>query len=794
MLCMLMMTACSEHIETDDWQATTGQEGNVKLVVGLDAILPTTRTFTDSEISIDVIQSYWLLFYKKEGDTYKLVKRQDGTANTALKVETTVSLDPGIYHAYVVANIDVANIDDSKIPVVGDEESALFNIQLGWVNGDISKNQTMFGFFTKADDTPGNDLVTDLDNSIDEAVNQYGLHKVNPTAHKAPEIIIESTTIQAKLTAKLYRMAAMVSLHFDTWDLYPGVELTLQSVKLYNIPNKYCLWKESAADGPDEVAIDEVIDIGFKQKTSNSIVHEYESGAALHGNTKNIYTLNKYFYMPENRQGTVETTSLNDKTAGADKAKEYATYIEVVAKHKINDTNERTVTYRYALGEDSYGDNNEIVYNNYNVTRNRHYKVYLTLKGYGLSSAATWRTELGTETFTPFVEITGSKIRLVDYNGKTVNATSWSVENTNDWLHLRKTAKIDKTNDKAGDNLKRAVGISDGTGNVEFYYHALIKAHKDNQTFYADTDLSGTITLKYKITTDVEEVTKTIDLKRFGLTQYNFGSSWIVPNLQYIEPSGSGKEPVYYNVCVDENPWINNNEYKFTLYNGIKNPDDMTVFTNNMQLRWFGPYREKRKDYDADKGEVTFTFYSDARLNGYYTFDISVPGYMPMPVTILKNAPLTIKDPVAEAFFENGNIKNIPDITDTKFKLVKDAGDTGSQYVTSVAPYIPSIIVDKNETKTTTPYPYCFNIKNNNTYIEFTISEKQTLNVVGRGRYESGNGYVILKVASDTETPVQNVSMPSSNHIRNYTTTLDAGTYRIKKTSGEIYLHYLALN
>lgn len=768
MLCMLMMTACSEHIETDDWQTTTGQEGNVKLVVGLDAILPTTRTFTDSEISIDVIQSYWLLFYKKEEDgTYKLVKKQNGTANTALKVETTVSLDPGTYHAYVVANID-----DSKIPADGTEESALFNIQLDWDNDDISKNQTMFGFFTKAEDTPGNDLVTDLDNDIDKAVNQYGLHKVNPTDYTAPEIEIESTTIQAKLTAKLYRMAAMVSLHFDTWDLYPGVKLTLQSVKLYNIPNKYYLWEESAAKGADEVETDEVnSDIGFE------IEHQYDSGAALHGNTKNIYTLNKYFYLPENRQGIIETmTSLDDKKVGTD-TKEYATYIEVVAKHEINGTNARTVTYRYALGEDSYGNNNEIVYNNYNVTRNRHYKVYLTLKGYGLSSAATWRTELGSETFTPFVEITGSKIRLVDYNGKTVNATSWSVENTNDWLHLRKTAKIDKTNDKDGDNLKRAVGISDGTGNVEFYYHALIKAHKDNQTFYADTDLSGTITLKYKITTDVEEVTKTIDLKRFGLTQYNFGSSWIVPNLQYIEPSGSGKEPVYYNVCVDENPWINNNEYKFTLYNGIKNLDDMTVFTNNMQLRWFGPYREKRKDYDADKGEVTFTFYSDARLNGYYTFDISVPGYMPMPVTILKNAPLTISGIVADAKFKDKNI------TDGVFTLTPGSS---YQYGNTDSPQTPTI----NNAKT----PYHFQIKDTDTYIEFTINQKQTLNVVGRGRYESGNGYEILKVVDGTETSIQKVSMPPSNHIRNYTTTLAAGTYRIKKTSGEIYLYYLALN
>lgn len=771
MLCMLMMTACNKHIETDDWQTTTGQEGNVKLVVGLDAILPTTRTFTDSEISIDVIQSYWLLFYKEEDGNYKLVKKQNGTANTALKVETTVWLEAGTYHAYVVANID-----ETKLPADGTEESALFNIQLGWDNDDISNNQTMFGFFTKAKDTPGNDLVTDLDNSIDEAVNQYGLHKVNPTVIEVPAIKIESTTIQAKLTAKLYRMAAMVSLHFDTWDLYPGVELTLQSVKLYNIPQKYYLWKESAANKTDGVATDEVSDIGFEQRTSNSIVHEYESGAALHGNTKNIYTLNKYFYMPENRQGTGTMTSLNDKTAGAGKAKEYATYIEVEAKHTINGTNARTVTYRYALGEDSYGDNNEIVYNNYNVTRNRHYKVYLTLKGYGLSSAATWRTELGTETFTPFVEITGSKIRLVDYNGKTVNATSWSVENTTDWLHLRKTATIDKTNDKDGDNLKRAVVISDGTGNVEFYYHALIKAHKDNQTFYADTDLSGTITLKYKITTDVEEVTKTIDLKRFGITQYNFGS-WKQP-LEYIEPSGSGKEPVYYNVCVDENPWINKNEYKFTLYNGITDTDKMNVFTNNMQLRWFGPYREKGKVSDASKGEVTFTFYSDARLNGYYTFDISVPGYMPMPVTILKNAPLTISDIVADAKFKDKNI------TDGVFTLTQG---TSYQYGNTDSLQTPTI----NNAKT----PYHFQIKDTDTYIEFTIIEKQTLNVVGRGRYESGNGYVILKVEDGKEPePVQNVSMPPSNHIRNYTTTLDAGTYRIKKTSGEIYLYYLALN
>lgn len=771
MLCMLMMTACNEHIETDDWQTTTGQEGNVKLVVGLDAILPTTRTFTDSEISIDVIQSYWLLFYKKEGDTYKLVKNKKGTANTALKVETTVSLDPGTYHAYVVANID-----ESKIPADGTEESALFDIQLDWVNGDISKNQTMFGFFTKADDTPGNDFVTDLDNDIDKEVNQYGLHKVNPTDFKAPAIEIESTTIQAKLTAKLYRMAAMVSLHFDTWDLYPGVELTLQSVKLYNIPNKYCLWEESAANETDGVAIDEVSDIGFEQRKDNKIVHEYESGAALHSNTKNIYTLNKYFYLPENRQGTVNTTSLNDKTAGEGKAKEYATYIEVVAKHKINDTNERTVTYRYALGEDSYGDNGTIVYNNYNVTRNRHYKVYLTLKGYGLSSAATWRTELGTETFTPFVEITGSKIRLVDYNGKTVNATSWSVENTNNWLHLRKTEAI-SSNDKDGDALKYAGNISNGTGDVEFYYYG-----KCTSTGIFE-ELSGKITLKYKIG-DAAEETKEINLKRFSLLKF---INTVTPK-QYFEPSGSGNLPVYHNVCEDNSTWGKDAIYNLNFYNGITNEEEMEVFKGNMHLLWSGPYRESDISYDTEKGIVTYRIISDVRLNGYYTFNIYTfnSSYnMPTPVTILKNAPFTISGIVADAKFKDENILNIKDL---KFTLeIVDTDDKSSLYNTSTAPQIPTI--------NGVEYPYHFHLKNNS-YIEFTIiNSKQTLNVVGRGLYESGNGYEILKVVDGTETSVQKVSMPSSNHIRNYTTTLAAGTYRIKKIgTGEIYLHYLALN
>ena len=776
MLCMLLVTACSEHIETDSWQTPTEQEGNVKLVIGSDALLPTTRTSTDTEKSIDVIKTYWLLFYKNDGsDNYTLVKRQQGTANTALKVETTALLEEGTYHAYVVANID-----DNKIPTEGSSESALWEIQLDWTNSDISQNQTMFGFFTKEADTPGNDLVTDLDNSIDVAVNKDGLHKVNPTTHKAPEIIIESTKIQAKLTAKLYRMAAMVSLHIDTWDLNPGVELTLQSVKLYNIPNKYYLWKESAANATDGVAEDEInANIGFEHNASHPIKH-YHTDNGITNYTDNIYTLNQFFYLPENRQGTVNTTSLNDKTAGAGKAKEYATYIEVVAKHKINDTNERTVTYRYALGEDSYGDNGTIVYNNYNVTRNRHYKVYLTLKGYGLSSAATWRTELGTETFTPFVEITGNKIRLVDYKGNTVSATSWSVENTNSWLHLRKTAAINKDTDKNGTDLKMGTGISDGTGNVEFYYYGNCSSGS-----YALDDLSGTITLTYKV--DDEEKTQEISLKRFSLFKFNNSSTWTSFN-QYIEPSGSGNGPVYYNVCIDEKPWNKDAVYSLNFYNGIKTEEDMQVFTGNVHLLWPGPYRNSDVNSDYSKGEFTYKLISDVRLNGYYTFDIytSVLNFnMPTPVTILKNAPFTISNIVADAKFENSALSNI---TGEMFSLVKPSTDGSSQYNNSTDPQIPTI----NDVK----YPYHFNIKNSDTYIEFTIDSKRTLNVIGRGHYDNvDNGYMIYKVVDGTETSVQKVLMPPSNHIRNYTKELSAGTYRIRKiTTGEIYLYYLALN
>lgn len=790
MLCMLMMTACSEHIDIDHNQATDNEMCNVRLLIGTDNILPTTRAYTNSEMSIEKIKSYWLLFYKKNATgQFQLYKKEKGVlgAETSQQVETTINLESGTYHAYVVANIDY-----TKIEALSDnsEESSLFGMQMTWYDSDMTKNQTMFGFFTKADDKPGNDLVTDLDNKIDKAVNEQGLHKVNPTDYKyIPEIEINNDNIQAKLTAKLYRMAAMVSLHIDTWDLDPNVKIDLQSVKLCNIPTTYSLWAESKANSTGETntltkavnyanaSESEIEYTSNRHGTDYPWIRRYYVGNIDRYHSDNVHTLNRYFYLPENRQGTVETTSLNDKTAGAGKAKEYATYIEVVAKHKINDTNERTVTYRYALGEDSYGDNNEIVYNNYNVTRNRHYKVYLTLKGYGLSSAATWRTELGSETFTPFIEVTGNKIRLVDQYGDTYSSSSdWNATASGQWVNLRTSQAVASQSDFSFANT------INGTGAVEFYFHS-----EDDNTI-ADDDC--TITITYDTDKSVA-----VTLKRQRTIQFQKeGGSWVQPskvgnygsNLykRHYSTNGDGNIPVYYNMFISDTPCSSGIEvFKLNVFHGITEEvkdNEANSYEKNFEFRWSGSIAHSKNNHnktDDNKynGVVTIFMKSYIRLNGYYTFDIHSKGYLPEHVTLLKNAPVNVENISDSIHFTSG--VNIPEVSN-----ISTGSTTDDDYKSMTS---PQVLKNKGVT-----YDKAM-LLNDNNYIDIRASKGKTIKIVALGTGET-NKLDIYN--TDKNELCYTFDCKNEYHIRQYSyKTNEDGNYRIKLNEGYVYVYYVAM-
>ncbi len=806
----LFFTCCTdeEHVLSEKGNPSTG---NVRFTIHTSDITlttpSTTRGISESEMDLDGIDRYQVLFYDENGNfkyTFERINSNYVAGETTQSYETTYNVPVGRYKVYVIANLEnpiTVTTTDGVTTVStphGDDITTVDNLKKAKFDWYSTKDENtveehkriMFGFFTKVENDGGyednepNDDVTKLENDIDTDIREWGVNNVNPTDYDAPVIEITDDNIQAHLTAKVYRMASLISLYFDTYEMNKEVKIVVHKISLKNIPKSCYLWSENTPSSDelleDDIEIEDFVinkDIEIKRKTGTIGTDGFDTGRNEYVNNNQIMPY--FFYLFENRQGLDK-----DNTDGSVKYKlltnkPQATYLEIEATHSVNGENERKVTYRYPIGEDGRtyitgeGDSKALNYyenihfNNYNITRNRHYKVYLTLKNNGIAGGTTddvtWRIVMDdSHSFVPYTSYNPKEqtAALLDIDADAIykldswkiKAKSWKPSDNKDWLNI----SIDGTS-----YTDAATGVS-GTGDVKINY----------QTTDGDPNVSRKVNLGvYK-----EDNT---EVKSFAIKQVK---------LDGYAKSHKDETMISYTDFV---------EFQETLKIWITAPDNSTnvstgnCFTeNNLQLESF-IVGEKASTTTGDEIQYTINFKPQDKENGYKILKLYSEGYLPKEIKIYRNAPLTIKDPVAEAVFENKNIKNI---TDTKFKLVKDAEDTGSQYVTSVAPYIPSIIVDKNETKTTTSYPYCFNIKNNNTYIEFTFDRERTLNVVGRGRYESGNGYEIFKVVDGTETSIQKVSMPPSNHIRNYTTTLDAGTYRIKKTSGEIYLYYLALN
>lgn len=796
MLC-LMLTACSEH-EAVENSSSDGKTA-VKLFIVNNDMTTMTRSYKDNPKEMSTIVSYWLLFYKNDGNgNYTLTNREKHTIGaTEQQIEDGIALDAGTYHGYVVANID-----DNLVPAAGTAESVLWDVQLTWDNdqNDLNKNRQMFGFFQKMDDSPEEMNATNINNSIDDEVRLEGLYNVVPTEHKAKDIVIEEGLLQANLTAKLYRACALVSLHFDTWNLDPTVSLNVKKVTLHNIPKTSKLWSESKAETNDTYT-DVVSTIKFEPNSSGGEdrkVSRFIRNDGNYMNTDNIHTLKRYFYLPENRQGVASISgNLEDKTAGEGKAMPYATYIEVVADHIVKsvngDTRTKEITYRYALGEDSYGSNGKIEYKNYNVTRNRHYNVYLTLKGYGLNNASEsmWKTQLNdfstnaTNGYAPVVEITSEYIRLVDYKGDTYSSSSWSVTNNNEWLHISKT-KL--RSDFTGKDFANSIS---GTNEPVMFY--IYNKNSDRTT------VEGSITITYD-----DGKSEEITLKRFFPYKFNFGG-WTSP-VAFLNPAGSTEEAdrgeVYHNVFPCLSNWTKEQKTALQLFVAgwenkevnDANKNAINSLINNIQFRWPAEFRATdtpkanlKDDNTKYDGTVTFSFIREARYNGYYSFEIYSNGYTPTKVNVLIHAPLKIDNVKQWATFSESQLSVSNDGSFTATSLSAD----GNSFNNAGDNKYEDITVNSTE------YKYFLHNKSGDTYFDFeTTGKNQTINIVARGRYES-NKIGVFKVNNDgTEgEKVHEFVVSYKNNVRNYSVPLSqAGKYRIRKTSGEIYYYYFAVN
>ena len=427
-----MLSGCADDtIDNNTTSILPEGQGGVMFTITAPEMPAITRTTSDTETLLDGVKNYAIFFYSNSnGDitdtddrNWVLAKQSDdkdlffydsntGDVSSKQSFETYKSVPAGNYKVYVVANLHnkPQNIAGFKYSTIAE----LKENKMDWDDDTYTNSKKMmFGFFTKADDKPydSNDKpnldVTKLENQIDKDVRTYGVNLVNPTDYDAPVIEIKEGYIQAHLTAKLYRMASMVSVYFDTYNLTDNLsdaektKILIKDVRLINVPKSCYLWKNNI---PTEFIENDIIEINKEISRKENF---QEPGRNEFKDNSQFF--NTIFYFFENRQGTTDNIDggIANKTVKSN-IKPHATYLELRAE--IDGV---TRIYRCALGEDGYtyldADGNKalnsdgtpiinfgIVYNNYNVTRNRHYKVYFTFTQEGCTNAidGSWRIEV----------------------------------------------------------------------------------------------------------------------------------------------------------------------------------------------------------------------------------------------------------------------------------------------------------------------------------------------------------------------------------------------------------------
>ena len=186
-------------------------------------------------------------------------------------------------------------------------------------------------------------------------------------------------------TCELKRTTAMITVAItsgnDGETLKEGVKITPRSICLHNVPVNCNIGSDNTVTTDDRIWGEGLVQqVGWEPLTSAN--HGTTVGG--HGDDPNIVPV----FMFENLQGTNEPTNVGDddpqihKTPADGKAK-YCSYIEVVADYlytpQTTGENQKYISgpikYRLYLGEN--------ITNDFNVHRNRHYQVTLSLKGMG---------------------------------------------------------------------------------------------------------------------------------------------------------------------------------------------------------------------------------------------------------------------------------------------------------------------------------------------------------------------------------------------------------------------------
>ena len=789
-ICSLMLSGCADDtIDNNTTSILPEGQGGVMFTITAPEMPAITRTTSNTETLLDGVSNYAIFFYSNSNgditDTndehWELAQlfydSNTGDVSSKQSFETYKSVPAGNYKVYVVANLHnkPQNIAGFKYSTIAE----LKENKMDWNDVTYTNSKKMmFGFFTKADDKPydSNDKpnldVTKLENQIDKDVRTYGVNLVNPTDYDAPVIEIKEGYIQAHLTAKLYRMASMVSVYFDTYNLTDNLsdaektKILIKDVRLINVPKSCYLWKNNI---PTEFIENDIIEINEeisrKENFQDPGRNEFKDNSQF---------FNTIFYFFENRQGTTDNIDgdggIANKTVKSN-IKPHATYLELRAE--IDGV---TRIYRCALGEDGYtyldADGNkalnsdgtpiiksDIVYNNYNVTRNRHYKVYFTFTQEGCTKdvAGSWRIELDD------FKIVQNGYDIQFQNGENIiTTTSWEITSYPDWAEVSATS---------------------GTGDIKFSYSPK-SSLKEKKTY------EGNITLKYIDYYYGYDIQKDIPISY--VIDKEFGT-----NVYFNKDAVAELSKIYTGTPPKDNRYENTYQYfaytsgKIALFletETTNKVEDFSIGTSTITIK-DGRTEFTPEDIDG-KNVIVVTMVTSNTENAFYKFNIYAKGFVPKEnITIVKNATLDL-----------GNSTLLTDLaneeTGTNGVTTKKENGNGCQSHSETDPLLPSVKIGDTASNDLTYY----HMKGPGYgKVIFTLEEAKTVNIVARPRYDGSqtaglrildnNGNELQKQYSKVEHGSETYG--AANKV--YSFDLGAGTYTLESIS-EMFVYCITLS
>lgn len=806
----LALPGCAEEELAPAAATDDGAAHNLTFTLQTPYMVPMTREVGQTKMDLDGVTRYSILLYEKQegtdgtsgrdwvldqvvtGDLTQGGGNGSTSTETTQSFSTTASVPEGTYLAFAVANLPAA-IDVANKTYEGADISTADKLRaLNFTWTDDNKT-VMFGTFympTDATFEGGHftSSTTNLENSIDRDIRKKGMANVNPTDYpkdyNAIAFEIDKEHLQAHIVTKLYPMAALVTVYFDTYRLETGNRIKINSISLKNIPATCSLWEANTPEAENDLMEDDIFYPNYtRDANGNGHADEYIEHYSDRNNqySRNTYDYGAIFFLYENRQGMTETTTLAEKTV-KDK-KPYATYVEVDATHYDANNVKTNLIYHYAIGEDAPANTGEgtfgetVLYNNYNVTRNRHYKVYLTLTGSGKDHATEglWMVEVADLSASPSFtydytgQVSNGTVTLVkSSDGTTVTADEWSVVgDLSDWATLSSTS---------------------GTGAITFTY-------QPKEGLAAKT-YTGQVTVKFKINSKEYSLPVTLTYTKYGFSE-------VVFSFDEAYNTAVWTKDLSLNGYADDNTaWLRLKTTPKAEFHNLT-VTDPTAYTVNETSS--PQYNTTTGTYTADENGYLFlplTLNEGAAVNGKYTATVKATDLVGSNIALLRSV-WDFKQVVASCQFNGSEISNAVLNTElaegatntfavacseedqNKQSFGRDGADgtAPSVHITDDLTYAEGL--DAEDT---------YLMKNSNAHFTITVKEGQQLAMACLSRYGSATVKVYDNEDFANSTPVFSQQITNTAGTTTVTTgkLTTAGTYYVTVDS-EVFFYYLAV-